>query len=915
MLVAEKLLILPFCKDTKFVLQKIRIFIVLLLTALSVPLLAQEADSLRVLPRIDSLAARPDSLVWDGEKRDTLFTQPKGSLDRPAFSAARDSVMEDLEKNIIYYFGDVTAKYQDMELKADYMAYNTKMNVVYAKGVLDTITGELSGRPVMTQGGTSYEMDEVYYNFQTRKARIRNMATKQDEGKLIGSKLKMMPDQSINISGGQYTVCDAEHPHYYLKMTTAKIMTEPRQKTMFGPAYAVIEDVPLPLVIPFGFVPEKPDRASGILIPTYGEENARGIYLRDFGYSFVIGDYLDLALTGDVYTYGSWAARLTSRYKKRYAFDGSLSINYSDDITGERGTSSFSESKNFGVNWSHSQDPKARPGTTFRASVNFSSPSNNRYNAANVNEALQNQASSSISYSKAWSGVSLSVNMLHSQNSRDSSYSFTLPNITFNVNRFYPFKRKNRVGKERFYEQISFSYNATMQNKVAFKASEFAMDKAMLNRMQNGVNHSFNIGLPGFTLLKYFQFTPSVSYGMNWFFREQYRQYDEETGQLQTLWTDQFSRFGVTQNYSGGISMNTRIYGMFNFGKRSKLQAIRHMITPSVSFSFSPNLATKANGYTSYAYTDKDGVERTVDYNRYAGQLYSPPGTGRNANLSFSFANNLEAKVLKSTDPMAEEPENPKDKYEKIKLLDQLNISGSYNFLADSMRLSNINVTASTTIFGKLGLNGNMSLDPYAINEQGRRINQLNVLKTGRPFRLTNASASLSYSINGDGKYSGNDGHSDKSQGASASGGNSDYARVYYHPITGEYIPGGWVYYMNPNIPWSLSFNYNYSYSRTYQVANDQLQTKHSHVQTLSLSGQLRLTKAMNFNINTGFDLTKMQLSTTQVSATYDLHCFAISVSWVPTGQWESWSFRIAAKASALSDLLQFKKSASYWDK
>ena len=915
MLVAEKLLILPFCKDTKFVLQKIRLFIVLLLTALSVPLLAQEADSLRVLPHIDSLAARPDSLVWDGEKRDTLFTQPKGSLDRPAFSAARDSVMEDLEKNIIYYFGDVTAKYQDMELKADYMAYNTKMNVVYAKGILDTITGELSGRPVMTQGGTSYEMDEVYYNFQTRKARIRNMATKQDEGKLIGSKLKMMPDQSINISGGQYTVCDAEHPHYYLKMTTAKIMTEPRQKTMFGPAYAVIEDVPLPLVIPFGFVPEKPDRASGILIPTYGEENARGIYLRDFGYSFVIGDYLDLALTGDVYTYGSWAARLTSRYKKRYAFDGSLSINYSDDITGERGTSSFSESKNFGVNWSHSQDAKARPGTTFRASVNFSSPSNNRYNAANVNEALQNQASSSISYSKAWSGVSLSVNMLHSQNSRDSSYSFTLPNITFNVNRFYPFKRKNRVGKERFYEQISFSYNATMQNKVAFKASEFAMDKAMLNRMQNGVNHSFNIGLPGFTLLKYFQFTPSVSYGMNWFFREQYRQYDEETGQLQTLWTDQFSRFGVTQNYSGGISMNTRIYGMFNFGKRSKLQAIRHMITPSVSFSFSPNLATKANGYTSYAYTDKDGVERTVDYNRYAGQLYSPPGTGRNANLSFSFANNLEAKVLKSTDPMAEEPENPKDKYEKIKLLDQLNISGSYNFLADSMRLSNINVTASTTIFGKLGLNGNMSLDPYAINEQGRRINQLNVLKTGRPFRLTNASASLSYSINGDGKYSGNDGHNDKSQGASASGGNSDYARVYYHPITGEYIPGGWVYYMNPNIPWSLSFNYNYSYSRTYQIANEQLQTMHSHVQTLSLSGQLRLTKAMNFNINTGFDLTKMQLSTTQVSATYDLHCFAISVSWVPTGQWESWSFRIAAKASALSDLLQFKKSASYWDK
>ena len=913
MLVADFFLILPFCKDTNFVLQKIRLFFVLLLAVISVPLLAQEPDSLLLPPPVPVT----DTVVWQGDTRDSLFTQPKGSIDRPAFSAARDSVMEDLEKNIIYYFGDVTAKYQDMELKAEYMAYNTKMNVVYAKGKLDTITGELTGRPVMTTGGKSYEMDEVYYNFQTGKSKIKNMATQQEEGKLIGSKIKMMPDQSINISGGKYTVCDAEHPHYYLKMTTAKIMTKPRQKTMFGPAYAVIEDVPLPLIIPFGFVPEKPDRASGILIPTYGEENARGIYLRDFGYSFVIGDYLDLALTGDIYTYGSWAARLTSRYKKRYAFDGSLALNYSNDITGERGTSSFNQSKNFGVTWNHSQDAKARPGTTFRASVNFSSPSNNRYNATSVSDALQNQASSSISYSKTWSGVSLSLNLLHNQNSRDSSYSFTLPNITFNVNRFYPFKRKNRVGKERFYEQISFTYGATMQNKDAFKASEFAFDKSMLNRMQNGVNHTFSIGLPGFTLLKYFQFTPSVSYGMNWFFREQYREYNPETGRVETLWTDQFSRFGVTQNYSGGLSMNTRIYGMYTFGKRSKLQAIRHMITPSFSFSLSPNLATKANGYTTYAYTDKDGVERTVEYNRYAGQLYSPPGTGRNASLSYSFANNLEAKVLKSTDPLAEEPANPKDKYQKIKLIDQLNLSGSYNFLADSMRLSNVSVTASTTIFGKLGLNGNLSLDPYAVNEQGRRINQLNVIKTGRPFRLTSASASLSYSINGEGKYKGNDGHGDRSQGAQGNSQNagSDYARVYYHPITGEYIPGGWVYYLNPNIPWSLSFNYNYSYSRSYQFANQQLQTKHSHIQTLSMSGQLRLTKAMNFNINTGFDLTKMELSTTQISATYDLHCFAISVSWVPTGQWESWSFRIAAKASALSDILQFKKSASYWDR
>ncbi len=880
-----------------------------------VPAFAQEPDSLAILSVPDSLEMFPapaDTL----RSADTLFVQPKGSIDRPAFSSARDSVMEDIEHNIIYYFGDVTAQYQDLELKADYMAYNTKLNVVYAKGIRDTITNEVSGRPTMTTGGKSYEMDEVYYNFVTHKAKIKNMATQQDDGKLIGEKLKMMPDQSINISGGKYTVCDAEHPHYYLKMTAAKVMTEPKQRTMFGPAYVVIADVPLPfLMLPFGFVPDMPDRASGILVPTYGEENARGLYLRDFGYSFVIGDYLDFAVTGDIYSYGSWAVCTTSRYKKRYAFDGSLSLNYSNDITGERGSSDFFQSKNFGVTWSHSQDAKARPGTTFRASVNFSSPSNNRYNSTSVNESLQNQASSSITYGKTWSGASLSLNFLHSQNSRDSSYTFTLPNITFNVNRFYPFKRKNRVGKERFYEQISFSYGATFQNKVGFKASEFAFNKELLNKMQNGMQHSFQIGLPGFTLLKYFQFSPSISYGMNWYFRDQTRYYNPETDKVETVISDQFSKFGITQTYSGGISMNTRIYGMFNFGKRSRLQAIRHMITPSMSLSLSPNLATRANGFRTFVYTDKDGVERTVEYNRFAGQLYSPPGGRPNASLSFSVANNLEAKMLKKLDPMAEEPKSPKDKYEKIKLIDQLNIGGSYNFLADSMRLSNFNVSASTTVFGKLGINGNCSLDPYAVNERGQRYNKLNILKTGRPFRLTNASASLSYSLNGGQNYKGNDGSSDSQKSNNGGSEGSDYARVYYHPITGEYIPGGWVYYLNPNIPWSLSFNYSYSYSRSYQFVNEQLQTNHNHIQTLGLSAQVRLTKAMNFNINTGFDLTKMQLSTTQISATYDLHCFAISVSWVPTGQWESWSFRIAAKASALSDLLQFKKSASYWDK
>lgn len=856
------------------------------------------------LPQPEQRAVIADTIITLGGN-DSTATQKAKSLERPAFSTARDSIIEDLENRVIYYFGDVTATFGDLELKSEYMAYNMDMNVVYARGVKDPVTDSIIGRPKMSERGKEYEMDEVYYNFSTRKAKIKNMATQQEEGKLVGDKLKLMPDESFNIAGGKYTVCDAEHPHYYLRMTAAKVTTKPKQKTMFGPAYMVVGDVPIPVGLPFGFVPEMPDRASGILIPTYGDETARGLYLKDLGYSFIIGDFADLAITGDIYTYGSWAVRLTSRYKLKYKFDGNISLSYSKDIVGTRDSPDYEESTNFSVNWSHAMDSKARPGTSFRASVNFSSPSNNKYNSRGITEALQSQASSSISYSKTWSGLSLSVNALHSQNNRDSSYSFTLPNLTFTVNRFYPFKRQNRVGKEQIYEKISLSYNTTFQNKINFKASEVGQP-GFWDKMQNGMTHNFQIGLPQFTLLKYLQFSPSVNYGMNWFFDSQTKSWNEETQQVETTRGGLFSTFGITQNFSAGLSMSTRIYGTFNFNKKSKIQAIRHMITPSFSFSYAPEMGTPMNGYTSLTYTTETGETKTEEYNKYSGQIYSPPSKGQTASLSFSFANNLEAKVRKQAH------RDSAAKVEKIKLLDQLNLGGSYNFLADSMKLSNISVTASTTVFGKLGLNGNMTLDPYAVDATGKRIGTYNVVATGNLVRLTNASASLSWSINGGGKYQGNDGRSGTGSGG---GGNQDYAFIYYHPMTGEYIPGGWCYYMNPNVPWSLRLGYNYSYSKSYQYSNEQLIVKNNHTQTLSISGSVKLTRRLDINLNTGFDITKLQLSTTQISASFDLHCFIINFSWVPNGQWESWSFRIAAKASALADLLKLDKSSSYWDK
>ena len=859
------------------------------------------SDSLRHV--LDS-THRADSIA----AHDSLEMLHKSSLEAPAFTTARDSVIEDFSdgKRMIYYYGDVTVTYANMKLTADYMEYDLANSTLYARGTTDSL-GVTTGNPVMQQGQSTYTMEEVRYNFATRKARINNMVTQEQDGILHGKNIKMMPDHSINITQGKYTVCDCEEPHYYLHLTAAKVMTKPNQKTVFGPAYPVIADVPLPIGLPFGFIPQRPDRASGILFPTFGEEKSRGFYARDLGLYFVIGDYFDIAVTGDIYTLGSWALDFNSRYKVNYKFNGNFSLTFSNDQAGEKGSADFFQTRNFGIRWSHSQDAKARPGTSFSASVNFSSPSNSKYNSTSVQEALQNQISSSISYSKNWNGkLNLSINALHSQNSRDSSYSFTLPNITFSVNRFYPFKKKVRVGKEQWYEKFSLGYNTSLQNRINFKASEFNQP-GFFDKFQNGMAHTFQIGLPNFTLLKYINITPGVSYGMNWFFRKTEKEYNADTGLVEDIKGKAFGTFGTTHNYSGNISMSTRLYGMFNFGKHRKLQAIRHVVSPSLSASFSPEKGTHFNGWRTLTYTDKNGVEKTQDYNIYAGQINSAPGKGKTASLNFSLGNNFEAKVRDIRDTTGTGSK-------KIKLIDQLNFSTGYNFLADSLKMSNVGVTLSTSIFGKLGISANTNLDPYAIlvdksNPSGRRINKFAISEGQGLLRMNTASVSLSYSLSGEGKIDGND-------GTKQAGGNpaDHYTRIYYHPITGEYIPGGWLYYTNPNVPWSVNFNYSYSYRKAYQFSNDQVITKNTHTQTLGVSGNVKLTPRLALNLTTNFDLMALKMSTTQLSATYDLHCFNINVSWIPTGQWESWSFRIQANAAALADLLRFKKSSSYWD-
>lgn len=876
-------------------------------TAIS-PQRPEGIDTLRA--GLDSTAFRRDSLrrADSTSRADSLSLLEKSSLTRPAFSGAKDSIRQDFSngQRKMYYWGEVEVSYENIKLKADYMEYDMATGTVYARGTYDSLSREWKGQPEMTQGKQTFSMEEIRYNFNTRKARITNMITREDDGILHGKNIKMMPDRSINITKGKYTVCDLEHPHYYLKLSSAKVVTKPSQKTIFGPAHLVVEDVDLPIGIPFGFIPKRPDRATGLLMPSFGEENARGFYLRDAGMYFVLGDYFDMSLTGDYYTLGSWAANLNSRYMVKYKFNGNLAINYSVDQTGEKGSTDFFQSKNFGVRWSHSQDSKAHPGTSFSASVNFSSPSNSRYNSHSVSEALQNQISSSISYSKNWNGkFNLSVNALHSQNSRDSSYSFTLPNITFSVSTFYPFKIKNRVGKERIYEKFALGYNTSLQNKINFKASEFG-EPGFLDKFQNGMTHNFSIKLPDFTLLKYLNVAPSVSYGMNWFFRKSEAYFDRETNSVKMEMGKQFGHFGTTHNYSGSVSMSTRLYGMYDFGKFHKVQAVRHVISPSVSMSFSPEKGKAFNGWRTLNYVDTLGVQKSYDYNIYQGQINSAPGKGKSATMSLSIGNNLEAKVRDMKDTTGTGTK-------KVKILDQLNLTTGYNFLADSLKMNNVGVSMSTSVFGKLGINGNMNFDPYAIDGKGKRINRYNILETGVPLRLTNVSGSLSYSLSGKGTVKGNDGS--KSGGGDSGNAADYYRRIYYHPITGEYIPGGWLYYTNPNVPWSVNFNYNFSMNRTYEFINDQLRKKDNYTQTLGVQGNIQLTPKMSVQAQSGWDFTAMKMTTTQFSFRYDLHCFNISVSWVPSGMYQSYSFLISANAAALADLLRFKKSTSYWDK
>ena len=807
---------------------------------------------------------------------------------------AVDSVVFDARNKMIYSYRDGDVTYQGMNLKADYMRVDMQTKDIFAHGFSDTTeTGEpMQTKPEFSDGGAPYAMDTITYNLDSRKALIKGIATQQGDGWLIGNRVKMHPDESIHIRDGLYTTCDCtDHPHFYINMTQAKVI--PGKKIIAGYSYLVMEDVTIYFPgIPEAFFPVQTGPKSGILMPTYGED-AKGFFIRDLGYYFTLGEHMDLAIRGGIYTLGSWEVSAVSQYVKRYKFRGNFNLSYSSIRTGEKGQPDYVNQNNYRIQWSHSQDAKANPGSTFSASVNLTSSGYSRYSATTVNDILATQTNSSISYSKNWEGTpfSLSLNLAASQNSRDKTISVTLPTITFNVASFNPFKRKEAVGKTRWYEKIKMSYSMKMTNTVSAK-EDTIFTKETLNKMKNGIQHTIPVST-SLTLFNYINVSPSFNYTERWYFKKVSQQWNNETRTVDTL--DPEYGFWRIYNYNASVSANTTIYGTYTAKKKErKLQAVRHTLTPNIGFAFSPDFSRQRYGFYETVQTDTTG--RFKVYSPFTDNAYGVPGSGQQFNLTFGLSQSLEAKV------------RTKDTVKKVKIIDQISISGSYNFLADSMRLSNLPIQLRTTIYQNIGLNLSLTLDPYEVSPQGVRYNKL-MWARGLPGRIQSVSWSFGYSFKS---------REDKSQVA----GNdiTSYPAEYFNAWSDPYgqlnpaMRRQWMagQYYDFSIPWNLGFNYSISYNAQY-VNNGTTGYRKKINQTLSVNGSLRLTPKTMITATTGYDFASRKMSMTSISITRDLHCWQMSFMWIPFGNHKSWSFNIGVKAASLADL-KYDKSYTQYD-
>jgi len=856
----------------------------------------QDSDTIRVsgpFQLSDSIQAVGPA-ASDSLQNDTIRKEPAPVLEAPIQYNAVDSIVVSLESKKVFLYKEAVVTYEDIELKADYIALDLNTKEVYAEGVPDT-AGVVKGSPVFKDGSEEFESKTIRYNFKTQKGIIQDVRTEQGEGYVQGARTKKIDKDVFIMKNGKYTTCDAEHPHFYLNMTKAKVISN--KKIITGPAYMVLEDFPIYFpILPFGFFPNSPSYSSGIIIPSYGEEQNRGFFLREGGYYIAASPYYDLTLKGDIYSKGSWATYISSNYKKRYKFSGNFSFSYNINQYGEKDLPTSYKTKRFSLRWSHTQDSKANPFQSFSANVNLSTSSYDKENSNDVQNYLSTTKSSSISYTKKWenSPFNMSANFRHSQNSTDSTMTLSFPELTFNMAKIYPFRSKTRSGKIKFYEKIGFSYTGNIKNSITAKEDEI-LKKSLIKDWDNGWKHSIPITLPSFNLFKYVNMSPSFSYSERWYTNTiEKRYYFNQIERVDSLVTDTIYGFKRNYEYSYSLSSSTNIYGMYTIkNPNSRVKQIRHKVTPSVSFSYRPDFGDPKYGFWD-SYIDKDGKE--IFYNRFENGTFGSSGRGESGAISFSLANNLEAKVLAKNDTS----ENA-EKFKKVKIIDNLSFSGSYNLVADSMNLSNISIRGRTTIKG-VSVNFGGTLNPYMADEQGRSYDEYTwnhkngLAKLGR---LTNANLSFGMSFKS----------KEKKQAATAEGetagaeGKTEDQPAKELPFSPFPVPE----YYDFSIPWDFNFNYSMSYSHPNPFQ------KATVNQSLNFSGSLSLTDKWNMRLTTNFDIEAKKFSFTTFNVTRNLHCFNMSFNFVPFGDRKSYSFTLNASSSMLKDL-KIDKRRSWYD-
>jgi lipopolysaccharide assembly outer membrane protein LptD (OstA) len=804
----------------------------------------------------------------------------KESIDAKVERAAMDSIIQDLPNRKVYLYGDAQIVYGDITLKAAYIEVDFVKNEVFARGVTDS-TGKLKGTPVFTEGGQTFESEQMNYNFDTKKGLIYKVFTQDGQGYLHGSTVKKMPDNRVNIRSGSYTTCNhKDHPHFEFRFRKSKVI--PDDKIITGPAYMVIEGVPTPLALPFGLFPNKSGQRSGIRIPTYGESANRGFYFENGGYYWAINQYMDLDLLGDIYTRGSWAVKPTFRYKKRYKYDGSLNTSYAINITGSEGAPDYQRSRDFRVRWTHRQDAKARPAGKFSADVFIVSSNFNKFNPVSAENYLSNEFKSSVAYQTNWNNkYFLTLNGSHRQNTKTKMVDVNLPELTFTVNRFYPLKRKESLGKPRWYEELNVNYTLNARNSLSLPDSMLLQPDA-LSKMQNGIQQSLPLNLP-IKLLKYFTLANSVNITDRIYFDYRRKSWEDDPndtlpGQVRV---DTLPGIKNVLDFSFSSNLSTKMYGMIAF-KKGPVRAIRHVITPRVGFTYTPKFSDPFWGYYD-SFIDGEGIEQF--YSKYEGAIYGSPPKDKSGRITFGISNNLEIKIPSRKDTISG--------LRKVVLIEDLSINGSYDLARDSLRLSDITMRGRTRLLKNLNLQYSGSWDAYALDSAGRQINQFEWDVNRRLLRRkqTTWDFGVNWSI-------GQKDLEKKKERTSKFGTEEELAEINENPED----------YVDWEVPWNLSINYNFRYSNNPRYLGFVKTVDKKIVQTLGVSGEVNVAPKWKLTFNTGWDFETKALSYTSVNIYRDLHCWEMRFSWIPMGFRKSWNFTINVKASVLQDLKLNKK-------